>query len=65
MPGASLAVLADGNIHEMASGVLHLDVTTDSVFQIGLISKGHTSTNPPTQQPQPAAPSNHYLSCLP
>ncbi|MEV4973907.1 serine hydrolase domain-containing protein [Streptomyces scopuliridis] len=48
IPGASLAVLADGGIHELASGILHtgtgVGVTTDSVFQIGSISKGYTAT---------------------
>ncbi|MFE2745694.1 serine hydrolase domain-containing protein [Streptomyces scopuliridis] len=47
IPGASLAVLADGGIHELASGILHtgtgVGVTTDSVFQIGSISKGYTA----------------------
>jgi CubicO group peptidase (beta-lactamase class C family) len=48
VPGASLAVLADGEVHEFASGVLHrgtgVDVTTDSVFQLGSITKIHTAT---------------------
>ncbi|MFD3416881.1 serine hydrolase domain-containing protein [Streptomyces decoyicus] len=47
VPGAALAVLADGVIHELASGVLHtgtrVEVTTDSVFQIGSVSKGYTA----------------------
>ncbi|MET7795964.1 serine hydrolase domain-containing protein [Streptomyces decoyicus] len=47
VPGAALAVLADGGIHELASGVLHtrtrVEVTTDSVFQIGSVSKGYTA----------------------
>ncbi|WP_078589278.1 MULTISPECIES: serine hydrolase domain-containing protein [Streptomyces] len=45
--GATLAVLADGEIHELASGILHSEtgvtVTTDSVFQIGSVSKGYTA----------------------
>jgi CubicO group peptidase (beta-lactamase class C family) len=43
VPGASLAVLVDDEIHELASGVLHrgtgVSVTTDSVFQVGSITK--------------------------
>ncbi|MBT2382656.1 serine hydrolase [Streptomyces sp. ISL-11] len=48
VPGASLAVLTDGTLHELASGVLHrgtgVEVTTDSVFQVGSITKIHTAT---------------------
>ncbi|MFE7741580.1 serine hydrolase domain-containing protein [Nocardia sp. NPDC057455] len=48
VPGASLAVLVDGQIHELASGVLHrgtgVPVTTDAVFQVGSITKIHTAT---------------------
>lgn len=48
VPGASLAVLVDGQIHELASGVLHrgtgVPVSTDSVFQVGSITKIHTAT---------------------
>lgn len=48
IPGASLAVLAGGEIHELATGVLHrgtgVAATTDSVFQIGSISKVYTAT---------------------
>jgi phosphohistidine swiveling domain-containing protein len=48
VPGASLAVLADGRIHELAGGVLHrgtgVTATTDSIFQIGSITKVHTAT---------------------
>ncbi|WP_079036742.1 serine hydrolase domain-containing protein [Streptomyces silaceus] len=48
VPGATLAVLVDGGIHELASGVLHrgtgVEVTTDSVFQSGSIAKIYTST---------------------
>ncbi|MFI9049540.1 serine hydrolase domain-containing protein [Streptomyces sp. NPDC053427] len=47
VPGAALAVLVDGEIHELAGGVLHtgtgVEVTTDSVFQIGSVSKGYTA----------------------
>lgn len=48
VPGAALAVLVDGEIHELASGVLHRDtgvqVTADSVFQSGSIAKVYTAT---------------------
>ncbi|MEV0317381.1 serine hydrolase domain-containing protein [Streptomyces sp. NPDC050658] len=48
VPGATLAVLVDGEIHELASGVLHrgtgVEVTTDSVFQSGSIAKVYTAT---------------------
>lgn len=48
VPGATLAVLADGEIHELASGVLHrgtgVEATTDSVFQLGSIAKVYTAT---------------------
>ncbi|WP_369230376.1 serine hydrolase domain-containing protein [Streptomyces sp. R21] len=48
VPGATLAVLVDGEIHELASGVLHRGtgekVTTDSVFQSGSIAKVYTAT---------------------
>lgn len=48
VPGAALAVLVDGEIHELASGVLHrgtgVEVTTDSVFQSGSIAKVYTAT---------------------
>ncbi|MGW1195451.1 serine hydrolase domain-containing protein [Streptomyces sp. NPDC002536] len=47
IPGAVLAVLSGGEIHELASGVLHtgtgVETTTDSVFQIGSVSKGYTA----------------------
>lgn len=47
IPGASLAVLVNGEIHELASGVLHrgtgVEATTDSLFQIGSISKVYTA----------------------
>ena len=48
VPGASLAVLADGAITTAATGVLNTNTgvttTTDSVFQIGSISKVYTAT---------------------
>ncbi|WP_419996891.1 serine hydrolase domain-containing protein [Streptomyces boninensis] len=48
VPGAALAVLVDGEVHELASGVLHrgtgVEATTDSVFQMGSIAKIYTST---------------------
>lgn len=48
IPGAALAVLADGQVHELASGVLHrgtgVKVTTDSVFLSGSIAKVYTAT---------------------
>ncbi|MFD5805797.1 MULTISPECIES: serine hydrolase domain-containing protein [unclassified Streptomyces] len=48
VPGAALAVLVDGEIHELVTGVLHRDtgvpVTTDSVFQCGSIAKVYTAT---------------------
>lgn len=46
--GASLAVLKGGHIYELASGILHrgtgVEVTTDSIFQIGSMSKVYTAT---------------------
>jgi CubicO group peptidase (beta-lactamase class C family) len=48
IPGASLAVLVDGQVHELASGLLHrgtgVETTTDSVFQLGSIAKVYTAT---------------------
>ncbi|GCD40477.1 serine hydrolase domain-containing protein [Streptomyces paromomycinus] len=48
VPGASLALLVDGTVHELASGVLHrgtgVETTTDSVFQMGSIAKVYTAT---------------------
>ncbi|MFD1545141.1 serine hydrolase domain-containing protein [Nonomuraea guangzhouensis] len=48
VPGAALAVLVDGQIHELASGVLHrgtgVEATTDSVFLSGSIAKVYTAT---------------------
>ena len=48
VPGASLAVLQDDEISTVASGVLKLDTgvesTTESLFQIGSITKVWTTT---------------------
>ncbi|GHE43791.1 serine hydrolase domain-containing protein [Streptomyces vinaceus] len=48
VPGAALAVVVDGAVHELASGVLHrgtgVTATTDSVFQMGSIAKIYTAT---------------------
>lgn len=48
VPGATLAVLTGGEIHEMASGVLHrgtgVEATTDSVFLSGSVAKVYTAT---------------------
>jgi CubicO group peptidase (beta-lactamase class C family) len=48
VPGAVLGILHDGEVHEMAAGVLNKNtgypVTTDSVFQIGSITKAWTAT---------------------
>ncbi|MFI7123933.1 serine hydrolase domain-containing protein [Amycolatopsis sp. NPDC049868] len=48
VPGATLAVLADGEIHELASGILHrgtgVETTTDSIFQLGSIAKPYTAS---------------------
>jgi CubicO group peptidase (beta-lactamase class C family) len=48
VPGATLAILADGETAEAAYGVLNLrtgaPVTTDSLFQIGSITKVWTGT---------------------
>lgn len=48
VPAASLAILTNGRVHELASGVLHrgtgVKATTDSVFQMGSIAKLYTAT---------------------
>jgi CubicO group peptidase (beta-lactamase class C family) len=48
VPGANLAILAGGEVAEAATGVLSLrtgvEVTTDSLFQIGSITKVWTAT---------------------
>ncbi|MFJ6697893.1 serine hydrolase domain-containing protein [Streptomyces sp. NPDC091272] len=48
VPAASLAVLVDGTVHQLATGVLHrgtgVGATTDSVFQLGSVAKLYTAT---------------------
>ncbi|MBB6346891.1 CubicO group peptidase (beta-lactamase class C family) [Nonomuraea muscovyensis] len=48
VPGATLAVLTGGRIHELASGVLHrgtgVEVRPGSIFQSGSIAKVYTAT---------------------
>ncbi|MGJ6966891.1 serine hydrolase domain-containing protein [Streptosporangium sp. G11] len=48
VPGASLAFLDGEEVHEFAAGVLNVDtgveVTTDSLFQIGSVTKVWTAT---------------------
>ena len=48
LPGATLAVLVDGELVTAASGVLSthtgVEATTDSIFQIGSITKVYTAT---------------------
>ncbi|MEV0616412.1 serine hydrolase domain-containing protein [Nonomuraea sp. NPDC050404] len=48
VPGAALAVLTGGVIHELAGGVLHrgtgVEVTTDSLFLAGSVAKPYTAT---------------------
>src|SRR3954463_11887160 len=47
VPGASLAVLADGEVADTAYGVINrrtgVEATTDSLFQIGAITKVWTA----------------------
>ncbi|MFD7024786.1 serine hydrolase domain-containing protein [Promicromonospora sukumoe] len=48
VPGATLAVLADGRVHELATGRLHtgtgVETTTDSLFLTGSVAKVYTAT---------------------
>ncbi|HEU0285799.1 MAG TPA: serine hydrolase domain-containing protein, partial [Nocardioidaceae bacterium] len=48
VPGAAMGILRDGQIVDVAAGVLSkttlVDATPDSVFQIGSISKVWTTT---------------------
>ncbi|SDL83906.1 serine hydrolase domain-containing protein [Nonomuraea jiangxiensis] len=48
VPGAALAVLTGGTVHELASGVLHrgtgVTATTDSLFLAGSLAKVYTAT---------------------
>ncbi|MFF3227709.1 serine hydrolase domain-containing protein [Nocardia suismassiliense] len=48
VPGAALAILVDGKVYELASGVLHrgtgVAVTPDSVFLCGSVAKVYTAT---------------------
>ncbi|GAA3040921.1 serine hydrolase domain-containing protein [Streptosporangium longisporum] len=48
VPGASLAFLHEGEVHEFAAGVLNVatgvETTTDSLFQIGSVTKLWTTT---------------------
>lgn len=48
VPGAALAYLHDGEVHEFAAGVLHtgtgVESTTDSLYQIGSVTKVWTAT---------------------
>ena len=48
VPGAALAVLVDGDIHETAAGVVNrrtgVEATPDTLFQIGSITKVWTAT---------------------
>ncbi len=48
VPGATLAILVDGRVHEFATGMLHrgtgVSTTPDSIFQSGSIAKVYTAT---------------------
>lgn len=48
LPGLTLGILSDGEVHTFASGVLNLatgvQTTPDSVFQVGSVTKAHTAT---------------------
>jgi CubicO group peptidase (beta-lactamase class C family) len=48
IPGASVAILDDGEVTAVAAGVLHtgtgVEATTDSLFQIGSITKVYTTS---------------------
>jgi CubicO group peptidase (beta-lactamase class C family) len=48
VPGAALAVLVDGDVHELAAGVANrrtgVEATPDTLFQIGSITKVWTTT---------------------
>lgn len=48
VPGATLAVLTEGKIHELATGRLHtgtgVETTTDSLFLTGSVAKVYTAT---------------------
>ncbi|MQA94013.1 MAG: serine hydrolase, partial [Streptosporangiales bacterium] len=48
VPGAAIAVASGGEVVDHAAGVLSMatgvEATTDSVFQVGSITKGWTTT---------------------